>query len=109
MESREVILVEQHLHLFGYIVRNERSLAWCRTCIAQHLCQLLLADADKIAEADGVEALLADVTVGDHQIVALLTMHQELSVAVNNLASWSILHLVTQHVTLRKTLVAAVD
>jgi hypothetical protein len=36
-------------------------------------------------------------------------MHQELAVAVNNLASWSILYLVTQHVTLRKALVAAVD
>jgi hypothetical protein len=109
MESRKVIFVEQHLNLLGYIVGDECGFAWRRASIAQYSGEFLLADSNQVAETYGVETLLADMTIGYHQVVALLTVYQELSVAVQNLTTRSILHLIAQYVTFGKALVAAVD
>ena len=95
MEALEVVLVETQLRLLRYEVGNKHRRARTNAGILEFLHEALLLYVEHIAQAHSIKTRLVHIAIDNHQVVTLHTLHEELAITVNHLATRRILHLVT--------------
>ena len=109
IESPEVAFVETQLVFLGDIARHHAGRTGAHPGIGKLLFELFARKAQHLAHAQGVEALLVDLAVDHHQVIALAALDQILPVAVEDFAARRILHHMAQHVGFGQFVVARVD
>ena len=109
IEAGEAVLLKAELRLLCNIVLNKIGCTRCHSRILQLADELLFGDVGSTAQTHRVEASLVNIAPHNHQVVALLALHDKLAVAIHHLATGGILHLITKHIACRHTLVLGVD